>query len=76
MKNKRLLKPRRSPRAAKRMAAADTVSVDDVAIRLWIGRNKAYEAVRAGTIPSLRIGKRWLVPRAALDRLLNGGQAA
>jgi excisionase family DNA binding protein len=30
----------------------------------------AYAAVREGTIPSLRIGRRVLVPRIALDRLL------
>ena len=36
-----------------------------------IGRNQAYEAARRGEIPTIRIGKRILVPVAALDRLLS-----
>jgi excisionase family DNA binding protein len=72
MKNQSPRKPPLNPRAAKRVAV-DTVSVEDVAVRLGIGRHQAYEAVRAGTIPSLRIGRRWLIPRAALERLLSGG---
>jgi excisionase family DNA binding protein len=42
---------------------------------LGIGRNQAYEAAHRGEIPSIRIGKRILVPVAALDRLLNGKAA-
>lgn len=38
-----------------------------------IGRNNAYEGVRTGSIPSIRVGKRILVPKVALDRLLDGG---
>jgi excisionase family DNA binding protein len=30
----------------------------------------AYAAVRSGEIPSIRIGRRLLIPRVALDRLL------
>jgi excisionase family DNA binding protein len=67
-------KRQRERRAAKR-AAADTVTVDDVAARLGIGRNQAYAAVQEGKIPSIKIGRRWLVPRAALDRLLSSGLA-
>ena len=37
---------------------------------LRLGRNSAYEAVRRGEIPSVRIGRRLLVPRVALERLL------
>ncbi len=48
----------------------DTYTVDEVAERLGIGRNAAYEAIRRGELPALRIGKRIIVPRAALDRLL------
>jgi excisionase family DNA binding protein len=69
MKRQSPPKAQSSPRAAKHVAA-DTLSVEDAAVRLGIGRNQAYEAVKAGTIPSLRVGRRWLIPRAALDRLL------
>lgn len=33
-------------------------------------RNAAYEAVRRGDIPALRIGKRWIVPKAAIAQML------
>ena len=48
------------------------LSVPEAASRLGIGRNSAYEAVRRGEIPTIRIGKRILVPVSALDRLLDG----
>lgn len=47
-----------------------TVSVPETAKLLGIGRGPAYEAVRRGEIPHLRIGKRILVPLAALERML------
>jgi excisionase family DNA binding protein len=45
-------------------------SVEHTAELLGISRAFAYEAVRRGEIPSIRIGRRILVPRAALARLL------
>ena len=50
----------------------ETASVVEAAKRLGIGRNQAYEAAKRGEIPVIRIGKRLLVPVAALDRMLNG----
>jgi excisionase family DNA binding protein len=49
---------------------ARTLSVKDAAKLLGIGRNSAYEAVRRGEIPAIRIGRRCIVPRVALERLL------
>jgi len=49
-----------------------TLTVAEAAKELGLGKNAAYEGVRSGQIPSVRIGGRILVPRAALDRLLNG----
>ncbi len=37
---------------------------------LGIGKNAAYEAARKGEIPTIRIGRRLLVPKLALKRLL------
>ena len=37
---------------------------------LRIGRGTVYEQIRCGNIPSIRIGRRILIPRAALERLL------
>ena len=35
-----------------------------------LSKNTAYEQVAAGTIPSVRIGRRILTPGNALDRML------
>ena len=45
-------------------------TVDEVARVLGIGRNTAYLAIRRGEIPSVRIGARILIPKVALDALL------
>jgi excisionase family DNA binding protein len=47
-----------------------TVTVEEAATILGVGRNKAYEAARSGEIPTIRIGKRIPVPVASLERLL------
>lgn len=46
------------------------LTVDEAAEFLRIGRSCAYQAVATGEIPSIRIGKRILVPKQALERLL------
>jgi excisionase family DNA binding protein len=48
-----------------------TLTVEEAAIVLGISRAFAYESVRRGDIPHVRIGRRLLVPRVALDRLLD-----
>ena len=53
-----------------------TITIEEAAKRLGIGRNQAYAAASKGQIPTIRIGKRILVPVAALDRLLMVGDAA
>lgn len=52
-----------------------TVTVGEAAEILGIGRNLAYEAVKSGKIPSIRLGRKYLVPRAALDQMLKCGTA-
>ena len=47
------------------------LSVEETANLLGISRNSAYEAVRQGQIPSLKIGRRILIPRLALENLLS-----
>ena len=47
-----------------------TISVNEAAKILGIGRSAAYEGVKSGQIPAIRVGGRWLVPLAALDRML------
>jgi excisionase family DNA binding protein len=66
----------RRKRIAAKRAAADVITLEEVAARLGIGRNQAYEAVQKGKIPALRFGRRWLIPRAAFDRMLVEVEAA
>jgi len=49
-----------------------TLTIDEAAKVLGIGRNKAYEAAGKGQIPTIRIGKRILVLREPLKRMLEG----
>jgi excisionase family DNA binding protein len=48
------------------------VTVDEAAKILRLGRQSVYEAVHRREIPALRIGRRLVIPLAALDRLLAG----
>jgi excisionase family DNA binding protein len=47
------------------------LTVTETAKVLGIERNLAYRLVACGQIPALRLGRRWVVPAAALDKLLN-----
>lgn len=47
-----------------------TLSVEETAKLLGIGRNLCYDRVKTGEIPVIRIGRRLLVPRKALEKLL------
>ena len=51
-----------------------TLSVEEAGRRLGLSRNSAYLAIQRGELPVIKIGKRLLVPKAALDRML--GEAA
>ena len=46
------------------------MTVEEAGRLLGISRNSAYEAARRGELPAIRIGKRLIVPRAALEKLL------
>ena len=47
-------------------------TLDEVAALLRISRGSAYEAAKRKEIPTIRIGRRLLVPSDALERLLSG----
>ena len=57
------------------MAQRQTYTVDEVAEVLGVSRGVAYDQVREGTIPALRLGKRWVIPVARFDDWLSGGAA-
>ena len=54
------------------------LTVDEAAVLLRVSRGLAFAAVRTGTIPHLRIGRRILIPRSALYELIGAepGSAA
>ena len=49
-----------------------TISVDEAAAMLGISRTSAYEYVRTGQLPAIRMGRRLLVPLKAINNLLDG----
>ena len=53
-----------------------TYTLPEAAQVLGIGRSAAYLAAQRGDLPTIRIGRRLLVPAVALDRLLAGVDAA
>jgi len=48
-------------------------TVEEARKKLRLSRGLMYEAIHDGQIPSIRIGRRILVPCAALKRLLEKG---
>jgi hypothetical protein len=50
----------------------ETLDVPAAGRVLGLGRAAAYQAARSGKLPVLRFGRRLVVPKAALIRLLNG----
>ena len=49
-----------------------TLTVAELAQQLGIGRNAAYELCNRADFPSVRIGKRFLVPVVMLNEWLRG----
>lgn len=53
-----------------------TLDIEEAAKLLGIGRKCAYAAARSGGIPTIQIGRRRLVPKAALMRLIDSAGGA
>jgi len=51
-----------------------TFTVEETARLLGIGRQLAYDRVKTGEIPVIKVGRRLLVPRRALEKLLEQGR--
>jgi len=49
-----------------------TYSVREAAELLGLSKNSTYQACLTGQIPCLRVGKRVLIPKSQLERILNG----
>lgn len=51
-----------------------TMDVAEVSRTIGVSKDSVYEAARTGEIPgSLRVGRRLLFSRAAIERWINGG---
>jgi excisionase family DNA binding protein len=48
-----------------------TYTIEEAARLLGLSRNTAYARATDRTLPTIRFGRRLLVPKAALDRLLS-----
>ncbi len=49
-----------------------TLTVAEAAVQLGLSRNAAYLGCKNGQIPCITIGKRILVPKIQLEKLLQG----
>ena len=51
------------------------VSIAEAAARLGIHRQTLRAAIERGDVRAVRVGRRWLIPIAAIDELLEGRRA-
>jgi excisionase family DNA binding protein len=58
------------------MSERRTLTVEEAGRLLGVSRGLAYEAARSGDLPTVRLGRRLLVPRARLYALLGEDLAA
>jgi len=49
-----------------------TLTIAEAAARLGIHRQTVRAAIERGDLHAVRVGRRWLVPVAAIDELLEG----
>ncbi len=49
-----------------------TITVERVGQLLGISRGLAYDLVRRGEIPAIRLGRRVVVPASAIEEILHG----
>lgn len=49
-----------------------SMSVNTAARAIGIGRTKLYELINSGKVDTIKIGRRTLITKASLDRLVNG----
>lgn len=52
------------------MRKKKVLTIPEAAEELGISKGSAYAAARSGKIPTIRIGRRLIVPRVAFDRML------
>jgi excisionase family DNA binding protein len=55
-------------------SAPDVLTVEEAASLLRLGRNGMYECIRRREIPVTKLGKRLLIAKTTIERLLAGEQ--
>lgn len=53
----------------------DTLSADQAAVILHMHPKRVRSLARAGKLPAMRVGRRWLFPRERLEGMLGGKDA-
>ena len=48
----------------------DVVSVEDIQTMLHVGRNTAYGLLQSGAISTVRVGKKYIIPKASVIAFL------
>jgi excisionase family DNA binding protein len=56
---------------AKPEGEARTVTVEEAGRQLGLSRGASYARAKDGTIPTIRLGRRLVVPKAALEKMLS-----
>ena len=49
----------------------DILTIHDIMSILRIGRGKVYELLKDGTIKSIRVGKKYLIPKKSVEQFLS-----
>ena len=50
------------------------ISVEEGRKLLGLSRGLMYEAVRSGQVPSIHVGRRILIPKVLLEKMLEGAK--
>jgi len=45
-------------------------TVAEVAEILYCGKNTVYKLIKSNLLPSMRVGRSWLIPHASLDKFI------
>ena len=48
----------------------DVVSAKELQTMLHIGRNTAYSLLKSGAVSSIRIGRKYIIPKASVEEFL------
>lgn len=49
----------------------DVITIQQLMQMLHIGKNKAYELIHNGTIQTVKIGKKYIIPKVAVIQFLS-----